>query len=593
MGLRGTRSPHISLVGRFCGDTASLTKDTVRLLLFLARSSRWLLAFAVATSLISGLVGASLVALINQALTSPAAELGTLAWKFAGLCLVTLISRWLSQKQFVDLSQKTLAELRTHLTRHFVDMPYRELEARGAAKLIAVLSEDVHTVSHFFMMLPELVMHGAVVIGCLVYLGVLSWQVFVFALGLVLLGSLAYHLAEVRAIDALRRAREHEDDLFRHFRALFEGSKELKLHRVRRQEFVGKVIRSSIGAVRRERTLGLGIYAGAASFGAFLFFVLIGSVLFGLGKWFPVDASVMSGYALMFLYMMLPLEGVLGALPSINAARVALEHIEEVGAGAPEGSAARSSTESRSPAPFTFEKLRLENVTHRYYRDTADGVFTLGPIDLELTAGTVTYLIGGNGSGKTTLAKLVTGLYAAEGGRLLLNDEQVGEAGREQYRQLFSAVFSDFFLFDSLLGIDELRRDERARELLAALELEHKLEISAGSFSTTHLSHGQRKRLALLVAYLEDRPVYVFDEWAADQDPAYKDVFYRELLPDLKARGKAVLVITHDDRYFGLADRCVKLEFGKLVATASNELAPLRERHPVASVQFESECLER
>ena len=76
----------------------------------------------------------------------------------------------------------------------------------------------------------------------------------------------------------------------------------------------------------------------------------------------------------------------------------------------------------------------------------------------------------------------------------------------------------------------------------------------------------QPKRLALLVAYLEDRPVYVFDEWASDQDPTYKDVFYRQLLPELRARGKAVVVITHDDHYFSVADRCLRLERGKLVS---------------------------
>src|SRR5690606_32801237 len=124
--------------------------------------------------------------------------------------------RWLSQTQFVELSQRTLAQLRSHLTSHMAELPFRELEQRGSAKLLAVLSEDVHSVSHLFVMLPELLMHGAVVIGCLIYLGMLSWQVFLFALVMVVLGSLAYHWADVRALHALRRAREHEDDLFRH-----------------------------------------------------------------------------------------------------------------------------------------------------------------------------------------------------------------------------------------------------------------------------------------------------------------------------------------------------------------------------------------
>ncbi|MFY9571046.1 MAG: ABC transporter ATP-binding protein, partial [Blastocatellia bacterium] len=103
-----------------------------------------------------------------------------------------------------------------------------------------------------------------------------------------------------------------------------------------------------------------------------------------------------------------------------------------------------------------------------------------------------------------------------------------------------------------------------ARDYLARLELDNKLEINDGVLSTTNLSQGQRKRLALLTAYMEDRAVYVFDEWAADQDPLFKRVFYYHLLPDLKARGKMVLVISHDDQYYHVADRIVKLEYGKI-----------------------------
>jgi putative ATP-binding cassette transporter len=174
---------------------------------------------------------------------------------------------------------------------------------------------------------------------------------------------------------------------------------------------------------------------------------------------------------------------------------------------------------------------------------------------------------GGNGSGKTTLAKLLVGLYAPAAGEVRLNGRPVGD--REQYRQLFSAVFVNGHLFDRLLGVEAAGLEDEARDYLSRLELGHKVRVEEGKFSTTDLSQGQRKRLALLTAYLEDRPVYVFDEWAADQDPRFKEVFYTRLLPDLKARGKAVLVISHDERYFHVADRIVRLDYGKLHETRS------------------------
>ena len=159
-----------------------------------------------------------------------------------------------------------------------------------------------------------------------------------------------------------------------------------------------------------------------------------------------------------------------------------------------------------------------------------------------------------------------------EAGEIRLDGEPVTNQNRDAYRQLFSAVFADFFIFDNLLGLEGADLDSRARGYLEQLHLKHTVRVTNGTLSTTAVSQGQRKRLALLTAYLEDRPFYLFDEWASDQDPHFKNLFYTKLLPDLKARGKTVLVITHDDQYFDQADRVIKLDYGKL-AGATERLA--------------------
>jgi putative ATP-binding cassette transporter len=271
-----------------------------------------------------------------------------------------------------------------------------------------------------------------------------------------------------------------------------------------------------------------------------------------------------------FLYMVLPLDALLMAIPNINRARVALERVEQGTAGlVNQAITAAPDVEDRPLA--RFDSLRLVGISHAYHREQEDRSFTLGPIDLELRRGEIVFLIGGNGSGKTTFAKLLVGLYAPEAGQILLDGRAVSDADRDDYRQLVSAVFSDFFLFERLLGLGATGDlDGHARRWLRELQLDRKVTVDRGALSTTELSQGQRKRLALLVAYLEDRPFYVFDEWAADQDPAYKAIFYDRLLPDLRARGKTVLVISHDDRYFHVADRCIELEAGQLRARASS-----------------------
>jgi len=188
----------------------------------------------------------------------------------------------------------------------------------------------------------------------------------------------------------------------------------------------------------------------------------------------------------------------------------------------------------------------------------------VGPVDLCFEPGEVVFVIGGNGSGKTTLAKVLTSLYPLEAGEIRLDGVPIDDSNREAFRQLFSVVFSDFHLFDSLPGDGNAELDKRAEGYLTELMLDHKVTVSKGCLSTTDLSQGQRKRLALLTAYLEDRPFYIFDEWAADQDPEFKEIFYSKILPELKQRGKTVFAITHDDRFLCYADRCLKLEEGRV-----------------------------
>ncbi|UJP04794.1 MAG: cyclic peptide export ABC transporter [Nitrosomonas sp.] len=529
------------------------------MLKYLIKQSKSQLLGASLASIVHGICSVLLLAQISSALTSDS-DREAMALTFAATALCVMLSYIVAAILFEQLGQRAHAELRSFIAQKVIAADYRQLELLGAARVQSALSEHCSRVAEFFVSFPVILTNAVVVAGCLVYMAFLSWQVFLLALLIVGLGSLGYHLAHLRAIRHLDIAAQEQDHLFACFRSLTDGAKELRLNRDKRNTFYDDVLQQSIEKVRKERTFGMSVFVASAGWGNFLIYAFIGMVLFLLVGDVPDRTLIMTGYALVFVYMVGPLEALLLNIPRANLAQVSANRIEEI-----TNAMTSAESQTRSVELPSLQAIELRGVLHRYYHEQKDEMFTLGPIDLQFRPGEITFLVGGNGSGKTTLAKLLVGLYPPEEGTVKLNGVAVGDANRDHYRQFFSTIFSDFHLFDRLLEAGPGNTlDQKGNELLAKLHLQNKVKVQNGAFTTLTLSQGQRKRLALVVAYLENRPFLVFDEWAADQDPVFKEIFYRELLPELRAAGKAVLVISHDDRYFHLADRLLRMENGRL-----------------------------
>jgi len=405
----------------------------------------------------------------------------------------------------------------------------------------------------------------AVISGCAIYLGWLSWPSLVALTSVMAVGALVYRLLIRRAYRYLQQARDTRDRLFQHFRALTEGTKELKLHDARRDAFFFKRIVPTTDALQRDSLTGVRHHIVADTWSQLLFYGLIGGILFAAPEVQGMGAKTLTGYVLVMLYVMNPVWSVMDAWSIFAQARVSLQKVHDLGLSLDPADRSIRRTDQCSVEADGWERLEFEGVTFAYPGDSEGRAFVLGPLDFTLKRGELVFLVGGNGSGKSTFMKVLTGLYTPQTGQIRLDGAAITADNRDWYCRHFSAVFTDFYLFDSLLGLDSPDLDQRAGHYLAQLELDTKVRISDGALSTTALSQGQRKRLALLTAFVEDRAIYIFDEWAADQDPHYRQIFYERLLPELKSRGKTIVVISHDDRYYHLGDRVVKLDYGKLV----------------------------
>ena len=518
-----------------------------------------------AVSLISGLFNAGLIAVVHRALVDPGGTAWTtLALAFVILGLGKILTGYYSEVLLTRYAQKAVTRLRVDLVRKLLAVPHRRFVEVGAARVYAALTDDVGKVGQSLYMLPAFAVNVAILAGGALYLIYLSWHAIVVLGALVLVGGTVHRLLSRRAYRALHKARDEHDRLIDHFVTLTRGIKELKLHRGRRDAYVADELSPTAERLVGHNVVAHARYILAHSTSHFFFFVLIGAILFGVPAIADANGVVITGYVLTCLYLMGPLSGAVGALPRFAEADVALGRVQELGVELADQPAERAGAES-----VKWESIALRGVTRQYRHERHGALFTLGPLELTIEPGEVLFVTGSNGSGKSTLARLLTGLDTPDEGAVVWDGREVDDDSRDDYRQLFSTVFSDFFLFDSLLGLEAPDLDERAAGYLETLQLSHKVQIQAGVLSSTDLSQGQRKRLALLTAYLEDRPIYLFDEWAADQDPEFKEVFYHQLVPELRARGKTVIVITHDDRYFELADRRLRLADGQVLDQAT------------------------
>ncbi len=540
------------------------TRGAIGELFALLKPFRLIVAASIFLGMVGGLSVTVLLATINNALHSDSGLTQGVVALFAGLCLLALASSICSDIGTNYVGQHIIAKLRKQLGEKVLSAPIEQIERYRSHRLIPVLTHDVDTISDFAFAFAPLAVSLTVTLGCLGYLASLSWPMFLVMLVAIGLGTTMQFVARAWGMRGFEAAREAEDDLQKHYNAIAEGAKELRIHRPRRQRMFLHGIRNTANRICDTQIRSINTFVIAKSLGSMLFFVVIGLAL-ALQSWWPsADKTVMSGFVLVLLYMKGPLEHLIGTLPIISKAQIAFRRIAELSKqfSSPEP---HLLLDDQSQPATPLHSLVLNQVSYSFAPVPGSEPFRLGPVNVSIQQGDIVFIVGENGCGKTTLIKLLLGLYAPQSGSIELNGQAVTAANRDDYRQIFTTIFADYYLFDDVIQGDKPVPEDAAR-YLRRLEIDHKVSIRDGVFSTTDLSTGQRKRLALVSAWLEERPVLVFDEWAADQDPTFRRIFYTELLPDLKRLGKTIIVISHDDRYFDIADQLIRLHAGKVVS---------------------------
>ncbi|MDQ3288750.1 MAG: cyclic peptide export ABC transporter [Pseudomonadota bacterium] len=483
-----------------------------------------------------------------------------LAAFFALFCLLILITRAAAAIIIARVSMELSVSLRERLCLRIAQSPYPQLEALGQAKLTVAVTDDVRRIISGAEVMPQMLINGMMLVGIFGFLYYINTHVFVFVLQAVAFGVVTFHLPLIVASRYLRRARQLYDTLERGVRGLILGVKELQLDRHKRIGYFDQILAPCQRDLLRAEKRAMTTLLAANSYGDLLFFFVIGAIAFVFVNYHAISGTDLVAVVMVLLYITGPIAVILNALPNLSVATVSLRKIEEILGDLPE----QAETE-RQLRKRPWRTISFAGASYRHRADHADDGFTVGPLDFAIRKGEITFIVGGNGSGKSTLCKILSLHYPTATGRILFDEQVVDADCIDDYRQDIATVFSDYHLFDRLLSpMDEEKLAEASR-YLRELAIDHKVQIKDGVFSTTDLSDGQRKRLALVVSFVDDKELYLLDEWAADQDPTFKNVFYNEILLDLKAKGKAVVVVSHDDRYFHVADQLLIMEDGKII----------------------------
>ena len=537
----------------------------IKFLFFTNNQINFKAIFVAMMSVISGIIAALMASIINEAVEDIITQksvsfLNNLLPFFLIGLIFLFITRRIALRSGVNLVEQTLETFRNKIANQLRQSTLQKIESLDQGEIYTKLSIDTKKISSASLSGIRAIQAIVTIILVIIYIYFFSFLAGICFTGLFALGILYYQIYYRLLIETIDEMTQKETELFNDFGHVLDGFKELKINSAKNENFFLNYLLPLGNEVNNYR---ISIAEGYVKINAFCFFLLyyiaLGCTIFML----PLDYSVAIRFKIfaMSSFLWEPLNLLTGTIPSILSANISIKRLNELERQL-EVSSKLSETVilSTIEQSFQFKKFQMEAIQFHYIDKDGQSTFSVGPIDVNIHAGETIFFVGGNGSGKSTVLKLISGLYQPQSGRFFLNDM---ETDIYRFRHLFSVIYTDCYLFDKLYGIKQVE-DQQVEYLLELMGIDHKVKWKNRKLVHSELSTGQKKRLAFVVALLEDRPIYIFDEWAAEQDPIFRKKFYLELLPMLKNRGKTIIASSHDDQYFHAADQVITMNYGQM-----------------------------
>lgn len=515
--------------------------------------------------IVAGIANSLLLGIINHA-TQVVADNEDLSQYFL-LYMITfalfLYGQWFAFERAIIVIEDAIYNVRVRLTRKILSVELSFMEANGSNNLYARFTKSDTSISQDIPQITGAAQMSVLLIFSFLYLAYISPLSFLISmLGITV--AIFVFLSRTKRIRALlQEVKKKEVNYFESISHLINGFKEVKINQQKGEAILrhiaaqsSKIEEFKVEVGKQESRLW--------GYGRILVYTLLPVLIFIVPSYTDIPPDNIYKIASTILFITGPIAILINTLPVLNRVHMSIgelikleEEMDE--AIAIMGKESSASHESINP---DFDRIRMKGVSFSYPHNRSS--FMVGPFHEYIKKGELLFIIGGNGSGKSTFIKLLTGLYYPDNGAIYIDSKRVDKTKYSAFRNLFSAIHTDFHLFDRLYGVENINAD-KVNYWLRKMQMQDKVEYCDEGFTRTNLSTGQRKRLAFITAMLEDRPILVMDEFAADQDPQFREYFYKVILPKLKTMNKTVIAVTHDDQYFHVADRIIKMEEGEIV----------------------------
>lgn len=489
---------------------------------------------------------------------------------FFACCLFILFSRTLSQVMLTRVAMNATSKFRRRIYFQISQVSTTQLEKVGLARLSSAVTTDIPRIIEGARLIPDILINTVTLLGLLSFLLYLNSDVFWFLLVAIFFGIVTYQIPIFIGSIFFARSRNEFDSLQEATRALIQGSKELKLNNKKRSSFYSEALLKAEAQVLRNDKTGHTITSVAMNYGDMISFIVIGLISFIFINYKSISNEELVGVIMALLYISNPISSILSFIPFVVNAKISVHKLNRLFDDLPP-----EPINHQEHAIEPWQGVHFEQICYQHEETSQADGFQLGPVNFSFYKGEITFLVGGNGSGKSTLSRLITMHSIPDKGTIRFDDQVIDNNNLSSYRQCIAAIYTDYYLFERIFGVEDEHIEQNVHKFLSALQLSHVVKFKDRQFTSLALSDGQRKRLALVVSLLDNKELYLFDEWAADQDPVFKQEFYHRILPMLKSMGKAVVVVSHDERYFDIADRLITMEHGTITSVKTTNFSKI------------------